>query len=407
VPRLEFDFNPLNLKDPASESMRTLRALAADGMLTPYTIEIVAPDLDQANMIATQVEALEVVGEGITLQSFVPPAQDEKLELPDALALFLGPGLDVKPAKPLDGKQRYQALVGLRGALGRGLEQSLQPGLNPGAAQLNAALGQFLDATDGSDEANSELEQRLTRFLPDLLGNLRRALEIESVALDDLPDELRSRWLNVAGEARVLVLPQGRINDNQDLEAFASSVLAEVPRATGMPIIVTEAGEAVVKAFYEASLWALCLVTLLLALVLRSFTDVLMVLAPVALAVVLTAANAVLFGLELNFANVIVLPLLLGLGVSGAIHVVIRWREKSDTDVVMTSTPRAVMFSELTTIASFGSLAVSSHPGLASMGALLSIALTWSLVCTLIVLPCMLTLFGSTRPRNQADWVGA
>jgi uncharacterized protein len=74
--------------------------------------------------------------------------------------------------------------------------------------------------------------------------------------------------------------------------------------------------------------------------------------------------------------------------------------------MVMTSTPRAVMFSELTTIASFGSLAVSSHPGLASMGALLSIALTWSLVCTLIVLPCMLTLF-RTRTHNQADWVGA
>jgi uncharacterized protein len=204
------------------------------------------------------------------------------------------------------------------------------------------------------------------------------------------------------------VLPHGAIDDNQDLEALASSVLAEVPHATGMPIVVTEAGEAVVKAFYEASLWALCLVTLLLALVLRSSTDVLMVLVPVALAPVLTAANAVLFGLELNFANVIVLPLLLGLGVSGAIHVVMRWREESGkTDVIMTSTPRAVMFSELTTIASFGSLAVSSHPGLASMGALLSIALTWSLVCTLIVLPCMLTLFGSTRPRNQADWVGA
>jgi uncharacterized protein len=85
-----------------------------------------------------------------------------------------------------------------------------------------------------------------------------------------------------------------------------------------------------------------------------------------------------------------------------------RWREESrNTDMIMTSTPRAVMFSELTTIASFGSLAVSSHPGLASMGALLSIALTWSLVCTLVVLPCMLTLFGSTRARNQADWVGA
>lgn len=408
VPRLEFDFNPLNLKDPASESMRTLRALAADGTLTPYTIDIVAPDLDRANLIATQVEALEGVGQALTLQSFIPPAQDDKLELIDALALFLGPALDAKPAQPLASQQCHHALVGLKAALGRALEGSLQPDLNPGAAQLDAEVERLLDATESPDQANCELERRLTRYLPDLLGTLRRSLEIEPVTFDDLPEELRSRWRSAAGEARVLVLPQDPINDNQDLQAFASSVLAAVPHATGVPIVVTEAGETVVEAFLEASFWALCLVTLFLALVLRSVTGVLMVLAPVALAVVFTAANAVLFGLELNFVNVIVLPLLLGLGVSGAIHVVMRWREESGrTDVIITSTPRAVMFSELTTIASFGSLAVSSHPGLASMGALLTIALTWSLICTLVVLPCMLMLFGRTRARNQADWLGA
>jgi uncharacterized protein len=155
-------------------------------------------------------------------------------------------------------------LAGLKDDLGRKLEGSLGPGLNPGAAQLKAALRQFLEATDGSDQATSELERRVTRFLPDLLGTLRNALEIESVVFDDLPEELRSPWLNASGEARVLVLPEDVINDNQDLEAFASSVLAEVLRATGIPIIVTEGGKAVVEAFYEASLWVFCLVTLLL-----------------------------------------------------------------------------------------------------------------------------------------------
>jgi predicted RND superfamily exporter protein len=131
---------------------------------------------------------------------------------------------------------------------------------------------------------------------------------------------------------------------------------------------------------------------------------VLMVLAALGFAVLLTAGNAVLLGLELNFANVIVLPLLLGLGVSGAIHVVMRWREQGTADIAGTSTPRAVVFSALTTIASFGSLAVSDHRGLASMGLLLTIAILWSLVVTLIVLPSLLaerSALGAAPPGER------
>jgi predicted RND superfamily exporter protein len=159
---------------------------------------------------------------------------------------------------------------------------------------------------------------------------------------------------------------------------------------------VLEGGNAVVSAFEQASALALVLITALLALILRNLRDIGLVLAPIVLATLLTAASAMLLGLQLNFANVIVLPLLLGLGVSGSIHVVMRQRQHGD--IVGTSTPRAVVFSGLTTIASFGSLALSSHLGLASMGQLLSIAILWSLVCSLVVLPCMLAV----RPRAAA-----
>jgi predicted RND superfamily exporter protein len=136
--------------------------------------------------------------------------------------------------------------------------------------------------------------------------------------------------------------------------------------------------------------------------VLRRPRDILLVLAPLGLAVLLTAATAVLLGLSLNFANVIVLPLLLGLGVSGAIHVVMRWRVEAFSDrIAVTSTPRAVLFSALTTVASFGSLAVSPHRGLASMGLLLTIAILWSIVSTLVVLPNVLALLGRRVLEEQ------
>jgi hypothetical protein len=245
-----------------------------------------------------------------------------------------------------------------------------------------------------------KLEARLTGTLPGLLERLRQGLEAGPVTLDDLPAGLRDQWVNEQGQARVLVRSAAPITDNAGLEAFASAVLDEAPDATGTPIVVLEGGREVVSAFREASILALAVITILLVIVLHEVRDLFFVLAPLALAVLFTAATAVLLGLELNFANVIVLPLLLGLGVSGAVHVVMRWREEGrPRDLAATSTPRAVLFSALTTVASFGSLAISDHLGLASMGLLLTIAIFWSLVCNLLVLPSMLAL---ASPRRGA-----
>jgi predicted RND superfamily exporter protein len=98
----------------------------------------------------------------------------------------------------------------------------------------------------------------------------------------------------------------------------------------------------------------------------------------------------VLFALPFNFANVIVLPLLFGLGVASGLHIVLRARQAGPQRVLLTSTPRAVLFSALTTVGSFGALALSSHKGTASMGLLLSIAIGLTIVCTLVVLPALL-----------------
>jgi predicted RND superfamily exporter protein len=249
-----------------------------------------------------------------------------------------------------------------------------------------------------SDAALAELEARLTGNLPALLERLRHALEAGPADLEDLPASVRDQWVNVRGEARILVRPAAVIEDNADLRAFAAAVQSVAPGATGTPVVVVAGGHEVIRAFRQASLLALTSITILLALVLRDLRDLLFVLAPLALAFLFTAASAVLLDLQLNFANVIVLPLLLGLGVSGTLHVVMRWRQEGGVDRLdTTSTPRAVLFSALTTVASFGSLAVSDHRGLASMGLLLTIAISWSLVCSLVVLPHILAL---ARPRR-------
>ena len=352
---------------------------------------MLADNLDRADALAAELTALDEVERAVTLSDFVPAAQDEKLALIDDLAFYLGPILEPGAAKPLTDGERRLALE----RLSTSVAQAAAAGPNPGAAQLARALARFARTVGPTESALAELERRLTGTLPDLLERLRQSLEAGPVTHATLPQSLRERWVNAAGQARILVRPTAPLTDNAALEEFARAVLAVAPHATGTPIIVMAGGAAVVGAFQKASWIALALIAVLLVLVLRRPRDILLVLAPLGLAVLLTAATMVLLGLSLNFANVIVLPLLLGLGASGAIYVVMRWRQEASSDrVAVTSTPRAVLFSALTTIASFGSLAVSPHPGLASMGLLLTIAILWSLVCTLVVLPDVLALVG-------------
>jgi hypothetical protein len=139
---------------------------------------------------------------------------------------------------------------------------------------------------------------------------------------------------------------------------------------------------------------SLVLVLIVTFVVLRRIRDVLLTLAPLLLAGALMAGYTVAFNSPFNFANVIVLPLLFGLGIDSAIHFVTRAREaRAGTDVTRTWTPRAVLISGITTMGSFGTLWLSAHRGMASMGELLAVAITITLLCTLVVLPQLITWF--------------
>jgi predicted RND superfamily exporter protein len=153
--------------------------------------------------------------------------------------------------------------------------------------------------------------------------------------------------------------------------------------------------DAVVGSFQQAAVLALIMIVILLFAVLRRISDVLMVLSPLALAVVITVAFTVLLKTPFNLANIIVLPLILGLGVAFGIHIVLRHRDEGEDKMLETSTPRAVLFSALTTVGSFGALTLSNHPGTASMGYLLTLSVSLTMLCTLIVLPALLELFGA------------
>ncbi len=171
------------------------------------------------------------------------------------------------------------------------------------------------------------------------------------------------------------------------------------PEATGTPVTIREAGHLISSAFVQAGIIALAAIALLLALVLRRLRDVMLVVAPLLLAAILTLAVTVMIGMPLNYANIIALPLLLGIGVAFDIYFVMNWRA-GETHHLQSSTARAIIFSALTTMSAFGSLALSVDPGTAEMGELLTISLASTLLCTLFVLPALL---GPARVRSAPE----
>jgi uncharacterized protein len=222
------------------------------------------------------------------------------------------------------------------------------------------------------------------------------------VTLDTLPPELVADWMAKDGRARVLVFPAGGAHSNAELRRFSDTIQSVVPEATGTPIIIRESGDSIVSAFLQAAVLSGFAVIVLLGLVLRRTYDVTLAVAPVLLSGMLTLASCALLGLPLNYANIIALPLLIGVGVAFNIYFVAAWRA-GEADLVQSSLMRAVVFSALTTSTAFGALWMSSHPGTASMGRLLMIGLGWELAITLLLRPALL----ARPPRQQGGSPGS
>jgi hopanoid biosynthesis associated RND transporter like protein HpnN len=384
LPFAQFDFSPMNLKDPASESVAAFNDLAREPGSGVYVIDVLATDEADAARIAARLATLPEVGRVVTLESFVPNNQAEKLAVIEDMSFFLSAVLSASPADsappPLATLREFRkSLADLAaGHQDQTLRQSTQ------------RLALLLDTLN--DAANAQgLEQRLTTGLPSLLSDLRLLLSVQPVTREDIPQRLRRSWIAEDGRIRVQAWPAKAITGNNDLRRFAAAVLAVAPRAVGTPVTITQAGGAVVAAFRQATATAFVLVAIVLLVLLRRFSDTMLVLAPLVLAAMLTGATSVILDLPFNFANVIVLPLLFGLGVASGVHLVLRRRRTGNAaELLHTSTPRAVLYSALTTIASFGSLALSGHRGMTSMGQLLTIAIAYTLICTLIVLPALM-----------------
>ena len=389
---LRFDHNPLNLHDRDGAALATFRQLLADNDLNPWTAIMIAGDTAQADSYRERFARLDQVEKVLSVTDFIPGDQDEKLFIIDEMSLLLG---DISAAAQ-PGPETQTS--GARLAALRAFREKLQEaGLgDPVRARLHANLGEF----PGNDTA--QLEQALLASLPGRLDALNASLNADYVSLDNLPGQLKRLWLSAGGAHRIEIFPKQDMQDETALREFVRAIQSVSPEVTGPPVINLEAGDAVAAAFRQAFLYAFIAISFMLYILLGRKRDVLLVLAPLLTAAVITGGISVLAGMPLNFANVIALPLLLGIGVDSGIHIIHRFRTDlpDGKNILATSSARAVTVSSLTTMGGIGNLALSPHAGTASLGLLLTLGIGVTLVCMLLVLPALLTLL--TRPRHTS-----
>lgn len=398
LPHLRFDFDPLHLKDPHSESMSTLLALKDAPQAGTDDVKVLAPTLKDANAIATKLKALPEVERVVTLNTFIPADQAPKLATIAGMSKSLKPVLTQQTATPATDALR---VASLRNA-SRQLSLAALDHPGPGAASaehLSRALKQLADAPVAARE-RAELAIALPLRLA--LASLQRALQPEAVTQQNLPPELARDWLAPDGQALVNVSPKlpppGAKNEaarETALNHFIAVMARVQPDATGGPIAIKGSADTIMTAFIHAGVWAVISITVLLWITLRRVGDVVRTLVPLLVSGLVTLELCVVFGISLNFANIIALPLLLGIGVAFKIYYVIAWRH-GKTKLLQSSLTHAVLYSAATTATAFGSLWLSHHPGTASMGKLLALALACTLAGAVFFQPILMG-----RPRRQ------
>jgi len=391
---LKFDFNPINLRNSQVESIATYLDLRKDPNTGANAINVMTNSEADAKKIEARLEKVPEVLRVMSLDSFVPEDQPAKLKLIAQGAKVLLPALnpDSVDAAPSD-DENVASLKGsaeaLRGAAG--------DGKGPGAV----ASRRLADALSKLAESNEALRNKVQAIfvapLKVTLDQLKNSLQAQPVSLKTLPADLVAGWKTKDGLIRVEALPRGDPNDNETLRTFANAVLAAEPNAIGGPVSILKSGETIVRAFIHAGIGALVVISLLLWLTLQRISDVLMTMVPLLVAGAVTLEICVLIGLPLNFANIVALPLLLGVGVAFKIYYVTAWRS-GRTNLLQTSLTRAIFFSALTTATAFGSLWLSSHPGTASMGKLLALSFIITLAAVLLFQPALMG-----KPRDVGE----
>ncbi len=393
--KVKTDFNPINLRDPNTESVIAFKNLNKDPDTTAMTLTVLAADEQKAREMEQKLSALSSVDRTISFFDFIPSAQEEKIAMIEEMAMVMGAQEQGFPALKPD-NDPMPGINRLINAIDKVLPDKTSAHEISALKTFKNELQDILIELDTRFEPSrrkfiESIQTTLLGTLPFTMNELLVSLNAREITRNDLPPDIKERWLSREGLYRIQIFPKRDLNDLDNLQQFITDVQSVAPETTDLPIIYWESMKEVVRAFQKAITIALITIALLLYAIRRNLFDTLLVMTPLILAGLFTMASTVLTNTPINYANIIALPLLLGLGVDNGIHMVEKLHHSisEKQNIYQSSTARAMFYGALTTASSFGGLAFSSHEGIASMGLVITIGIFWIMTCTFIILPAL------------------
>ncbi|MDD5276727.1 MAG: MMPL family transporter [Methylovulum sp.] len=395
VTNVKTDFNPINLRDPNTESVIAFKNLMKDKDTTPMTVSVLAKNESQAKSLQQQLGALKTVDKTVSLLDLLPADQEDKLDLIEEMDTVLGlhsqgfPELEAETDSTASINQLIKAIEAI---LPKKTEAREIAALETFKAELQAILLEHDNLLQPDRRLFIEkIQTTLLGTLPGVMNDLLAGFNAKNITLAELPADIKERWLSKDGLYRIQIFAKKDLDNLDNLEEFITEVQSIAPETTDLPIMYWESMKEVLSAFQEAITIALITIALVLYGIRRSITDTLLIMTPLMLAGLFTMASAVITNTAINFANIIALPLLLGFGVDNGIHMVEKLRHSlsEKQNIYQSSTARAMFYGALTTSSSFAGLAFSPHEGIASMGLIITIGIFWIVSCTFIILPAL------------------
>ncbi len=394
---VELDSSLLELLPAGAESLRYLERVNEESALANNFNLVVADDLEALAALRERARREETIARFESILTFLPQDPDRSAAAVARAAALLD-RIRVRD-EPFDADALHTALRRLEAALAEAADAAFVTGLGELSGNLEQARAEAEAAAATLAAADAERIERIGRALHRLRAKLRDLLEQARVAarapapsLASLPAAIRDRYVTSRGRFLAYLYPDGDMYDPAFLAAFNAACRRVDAEAIGFPVLFEDHSNRITAGFETAFIAGALLVCLLLAIDLRGVRHALLAMVPVLLGVTWMLGLMRAFGLHFNFANLVAVPIVIGVGIDSGVHLVHRYRLERDCEipVILAHTGRAILIASLTTMLGFGSLALATHRGMQSLGLLLLIGVGTNLVAAIVVLPCLL-----------------
>jgi hopanoid biosynthesis associated RND transporter like protein HpnN len=423
LPYLRFDYNLLHLQNQKTPSVEALYDVmkasqddAGDQVSTIYA-SVVADNLDGARALSAKLAALPVVARVDSPLDLVPPDQDAKLPVIRRIVQAAAElNIKTSPRKTVDIPKARTDIKSLLGQAQQGYDQAKKyTALSSIAKDAVQAFGDMIPALQRADKAlnSASVPELQKRFSPSANGaftNLQKNMEMlksqkadRGLTLDDLPAALKTLYVAKNGKILLQVYGKKDLWERKPDEEFTRAVLAVAPQATGTPILNYTYTEELRVSYLKAAVWAFLAIVVLIFLHFQSLKYLLLTLAPLILAVLWRTGAMVWLGLDFNPANIVTLPLIIGIDVAFGVYIIDRYREDGKLNIFAGSTGKAIIMSSLTSLFGFSSLLISQFRGMFSLGELMSLGIAIGLVTAIFFLPQILALFHPEVPKDANE----